>query len=316
MPRPHSRRRHGLSLIELLVVLALIGVLLGLLMSAVQNVRGAAGRLSCQNNLKQVALATHNYHAAHEHLPAEYRGTRFPHRMASIPWTVSLLPHLEQNDLHQSAMAAYASAPGYQSPPHTGLIRVVKPYTCPNDGRLSSPLTGSDGTTAAYGSYVGVVGVAADPRRGGTPPIPPNRMGVIFPVIVGAVGPVRFADITDGLSQTVMFGERPPPGRRLAGNWYTVDVPGEYGETDDGLCRGLSLPAYSATDTNRCRGPFQLGPGRVENPCDSYHFWSLHPGGANFAFADGSVKFLRYSAAGILPALATRAGGETVPGEW
>jgi prepilin-type processing-associated H-X9-DG protein len=156
----------------------------------------------------------------------------------------------------------------------------------------------------------------ADPGPNGTPPIPLHRRGVIFPVVVGFSGPVRFADITDGSSQTVMFGERPPPGRRLSGNWYTIDMPEVYLQVDDGLYRGLSLTAFSATNTNRCRAPFKFGPGRIENMCDSHHFWSLHPGGANFAFADGSVKFLRYSAADILPALATRAGGEVVPGDY
>ncbi|HLW66382.1 MAG TPA: H-X9-DG-CTERM domain-containing protein [Gemmataceae bacterium] len=61
-----------------------------------------------------------------------------------------------------------------------------------------------------------------------------------------------------------------------------------------------------------CRGPFHYGPGRIDNPCDSFHFWSLHPMGANFLFCDGSVHFIAYSAAEIMPALATRAGGEVV----
>jgi type II secretory pathway pseudopilin PulG len=137
------------------VVIALIGVLLGLLMSAVQNVRGAAARVSCQNNLKQVALAAHNYHTAHEHLPADFRFVPSANRRAAIPWTVDLLPHIEQEALHRSAMAAYAVANGYQSPPHVSLMAVVKLYTCPADDRLSAPLTDADSTTAAYGSYLG-----------------------------------------------------------------------------------------------------------------------------------------------------------------
>jgi prepilin-type processing-associated H-X9-DG protein len=61
-----------------------------------------------------------------------------------------------------------------------------------------------------------------------------------------------------------------------------------------------------------CSGPFRYGPGSVDNPCDRYHFWSLHPGGANFLFADGSARFLPYSAAPIMVALATRSGQETI----
>lgn len=65
-----------------------------------------------------------------------------------------------------------------------------------------------------------------------------------------------------------------------------------------------------------CTGPFRFGPGRTANPCDRYHFWSLHPGGAHFLFADGSVHFLPYAAASVMVPLATRAGGEVVNEEW
>lgn len=170
----------------------------------------------------------------------------------------------------------------------------MKVYVCPADGRLFSPLTDDFGITAAYASYVGIAGVTS-----------PN----------GVLGPspgIRFAEVTDGLSSTVMVGERPPPASLLAGRWYTAsfDTRGGMDRGPDGSMFVLS-PALIMDPA--CVGPiYSFRYGRLDNPCDRYHLWSLHPDGANFAFADGAVHFLPYSAAPLLPALTTRAGGEAV----
>lgn len=120
---------------------------------------------------------------------------------------------------------------------------------------------------------------------------------------------VSFGEITDGTSQTLLIGEKPPWGKHLDGNWYTVWVP------DPTFSGGISSqpivwPDYSSD--RGCARPIVFGPGRIDNPCDNLHFWSLHVGGGHFAFADGSVRFLRYSSRDVMPALATRAGGEVV----
>ncbi len=122
---------------------------------------------------------------------------------------------------------------------------------------------------------------------------------------------VRLAAITDGTSSTLLIGERPPYGKYLDGNWYSIwTVFGPHSPYGVGV---TSMEVADVSESHyACRGPFRYGPGRVENLCDSHHFWSLHPGGANFAFADGSVRFLPYSAEPIMVALATRAGGEVV----
>jgi prepilin-type processing-associated H-X9-DG protein len=73
--------------------------------------------------------------------------------------------------------------------------------------------------------------------------------------------------------------------------------------------RTLNILPYNTCPT----GPYSFGPGTMQNPCDTFHFWSLHSGGSNFLFADGAVRFLNYSAAPLLPALSTRAGGEPAP---
>jgi len=297
-PRPAS------TLVELLTVLAVLGVLVGLLLTAVQAARAAAVRISCSNNLRQLGLASHQYLDSYQTLPPS--STQLTNPVISrygVPWTVLLLPYLEQTALRETVEPAFIASGLVRNPPHVGLSTVVKVYTCPADARLVAPITDDMGYTAAYGSYLAVTGSGAYTRDG--PSITIEGNGAF-----GDVG-VRTAEITDGLSQTLLLGERPPPGVYLYGNWYTVYYP--YAFLFGQYSWGLTLTASLALDYNGCRGPFQFGPGRIENPCDSHHFWSLHPGGGWFAFADGSVHFLPYSARSILPALATRAGGEVIP---
>ncbi len=291
----HCNRR-GFTLIEVLVVLGVIGLLLGLLMPAVQNARSSAARISCQNNLKQVGLALQNYHGSFGHFPAgRPAGTIDPLKYPVVTWMAVILGQMDQSGLTSQTDRALKAAPTnpFADPPHVGLSAVVKPYTCPSDGRLAVALTDSDGILAGYSSYVGV--------RGGT-----KNDGTMtsFPA-------TRIADITDGTSNTIALAERPPPTTLQAGKWYTWLPPYgvwgiQYGPDESMEVVGGIVPG------EKCQGPIRFGPGRLDNRCDRYHFWSLHSGGANFAFADGSVRFLKYSAADILPALATRAGGESV----
>lgn len=288
------KSRPALSLVEVLVVIGIMGLLVGLTLSAIQAARGSAARVGCANNLRQLGLAATSYHDAHGALPQPYVTMwKFPGHDAILPWTNLLLPYLEQEALWRTLYAAYQTDAGYVNPPHVGLTTVVKVYTCPADGRLSAPIADDWGFTAAYSSYLGVVDT-------------PSR-----PTAMAHFGGVRFTDVTDGTNQSLLVGERPPPGRALSGNWYTNYLPDPSFPIRTGLHHGTGLSVRYEHDSGRCRGPFQFGPGRIENPCDSYHFWSLHSGGANFLFVDGSVHFLRYSAADILPALSTRAGGES-----
>lgn len=285
------RSRSAFTLIELLVVIGVSGILVSLLMCAVQQARASADRTACQNNLRQIALALHSFHDVNNGLPPP-AGTD---RLAELSWMGFILPYIEQDALWSATVHAFAiDRRAFHDPPHIGFQTVVKLYVCPADGRLLVPLTDEFGVTAAYTSYIGIAGVTT-----------PDG-------IFGSDPGVRFAEVTDGLGLTVMVGERPPPAPLLAGRWYTASYDASWGmdRGPDGTILIL-FPAFGTDPL--CIGPtYSFRYGRLDNSCDRYHLWSLHPQGANFAFADGAVHFLAYSEAPLLPALATRAGGEVV----
>jgi prepilin-type processing-associated H-X9-DG protein len=119
---------------------------------------------------------------------------------------------------------------------------------------------------------------------------------------------VRQLDVRDGTSNTLLIGERPPTFNYRFGWWYAGNGQNGTGSCDMVLgVRELAVSKYGCPP-----GPYHFAPTYIGAPCVQFFFWSLHDGGANFVFADGSVHFLTYQADSILPALATRAGGEIV----
>ncbi|MBA4065097.1 MAG: prepilin-type cleavage/methylation domain-containing protein [Isosphaera sp.] len=301
--------RRGFSLVELLVVIGVVGVLVGLLLPAVQRVRASAVRTACQNNLKQVGVALYAYESARGRFPPEGSpapppgGGFAPNPNQLLSWQALILPQVEQSELWEAAVRACRDdVLPFHNPPHAGYATVVPLYVCPADPRLRSPLRYPSGDEAAFTSYLGVEGYVDSARVRYLP----GMLGV--QLSPGA----RVAQVTDGTSQTVMVGERPPPASLQAGRWYArvadaaaVPNPGP----DEAMPAETPKPATEV----ECRlAGTRYGPGVVENPCDRYHFWSLHPAGANWLFADGSVRYLPYTARDLIPALATRAGGEVV----
>ncbi len=290
----------GFSLIELLVVIAIIGVLIGLTLSGVQKVRGASARTQCANQMRQLALGLHGYHDARGALPPGWTSEVGPERRdqyAFVGWTARILPNIEQQNLWQQIEQAFKTAPGggvWNSPHPTIIATPVALFGCPADDRTRTPRPLPGGRQAATTSYLGI----SDHR-------PYRYTGMLF--IDSAV---KLADTTDGTSSTLLIGERPPSADDRFGWWYRG-----WGQLQEGSAEMI----LSVRETNRSgdyascpTGPYYFMPGAFNHQCDMFHFWSPHTGGANFAFADGSVRFLRYSANDILPALATRAGGETV----
>lgn len=283
-------------------MLGIISLLLGLILPAVQSARAAGAKAGCQNSLKQIGLALHNYYSAHGRFPPlSYRTPpggglgHDPNQLLS--WLALILPQVDQAALWDvSVRACQADNNPFHNPPHVPYATVIPVYLCPADARLKSALPDpATGQLVAFSSYVGVSGSSA---RG---------LGVF-----GSDFGSRYEDITDGTSGTVMAGERPPPGSLQAGQWYSnvTDVSHDFERGPDGI---LAVDeAYHPGHITCGATPQQFGPGRIDNSCDRYHYWSLHPGGAQWLFADGSVRFLPYTTATLLPALATRAGGEVV----
>lgn len=289
-----QNRRSALTLIEVLIVIAIISTLIGLLLPAVQKVREAAARSQCQNNMKQIGLALHGYQAIQRTLPAGVTLNQPSEPFPRMTWLARILPYLEQEPLWQRTLAAYRQDyNALDNPPHIGLATPLPLYSCPSDGRASMPQNTHEGYRVALTDYVGVNGV--DQTR---------YDGVLYPG-----SSVRFADITDGLSETLLVGERPPSADFWYGWWYTGFGQGGSG-TPDYLLGARELNFGGVYVWYCPRGPAHFGSGQFNEQCDVSHFWSPHPGGANFLFCDGSVHFLAYTADSILPALATRAGGE------
>lgn len=283
--------RRGFSLIEVLVVLGVISLLLSMLLPAIQHARAAADKVACQSNLRQIGLALHLYHQDVGHLPPH----RSPSPWLSSPdsvftWSTLILAYIDQQPLWQDSLIALRTTTNcFQSPPHRGLGTLIPIYRCPTDGRMTSTHASPSGAAIAFTSYLGVAGGANN----------------VFDGTIGCYPDgASFASIFDGLSNTVMVGERPPPDEFDAGFCYTrVSNGGGYSRSGP----HNAMPMFTGG-----AGAFMFGPGRTDNPGDKMHFWSLHPKGANFLFADGSVRFISYSARGIMISLATRNGGEFV----
>lgn len=284
-----AKRRRGFTLIELIVVISIIGILTTILLAAVQQVRLAAARARCQDHLRQLGIAAHNYHAAHHSLPAgtSYASGRDPYPF--LCWHARLLPYLEQTPVWDMTVAAYAVEKDFTlSPPHAAARLGLSIFLCPLEIR-----TQSDGTGFGLTSYLGVSGATS--RK--------DWDGVLY-----LDSATRLTDVVDGTSNTLLVGERPPAAFRDLGWWY-----GGWGQRKDGSADStLSVREtnYYANAGGCPKGPYSFTRGQVNDQCDAFHYWSLHPNGANFVFCDGSVRFLSYPADAILPALATRAGGE------
>jgi len=298
--------RRGFTLVELLVVIGVIGVIVGLALPAVQAARDSASRAACQNRMRQLGVGLHNYHATHGRFPQSGFGVNPVAMGPAVPdevlsWMANILPYVEQQAIYDKAFAACRiERLPYLDPPHTGNSTPVTAYICPVDERLTRPLTTPSGRSVALASYIGVAGSASAPNI----PLRERAPGGGFDWQQA----IRLTDITDGTSSTIHVAERPPPDSAQAGNWYQTSWGRE------------NFPGPSGTMYYR-QTPFVVGdpcpssvygPGRTDNPCDRYHFWSLHRGGSNFLYCDGSMKYLPYTTAHpVMSALCTRAWNDS-----
>jgi prepilin-type processing-associated H-X9-DG protein len=289
-------RRQALTLVELLIVIGIIAILMGLLLPAVQMAREAARRTSCGSQMRQLGLAAANYESAKGRFPAGYTGPTAPRRFNT--WITTLLPYLEQSAVYDQMVADYAATPDPFANPsaHRGFGHTLPLLICPSSTSGWEPATDLTGYPAvAFTTYFGVNGQDFTTRDG----------------IFYLDSKTRTAEIRDGLSNTIMIGERPPSTDRWFGWWYAGY--GQLGTSSLDSLMGAHERNIGSRGNSICGGgPFSFRPGHSEFQCSSLHYWSQHPGGAQFVFADGSVKFLAYESADILPALASRTGGEVV----
>ena len=310
-----SSRRTGFSLIELLVVIAIIAILISLLLPALQKVREAASRTGCVNNLKQMAMACHQYHNTFKKFPSGNTSFGAPYYCWS--WQAMILPYIDQDSVFQQALAAANNNGAYPyepANPNPALAVRIELYNCPSDSRPMAP-TDIDGFTIAFTSYLGVSGLSADEAP--PDPDPTSRDGIFYFSSL-----VRIMDVLDGTSNTLLIGERPPSSDYLFGWWFAGGGYNQMGAAGDNVL-GVreynyvnhvfvinDMNAFTDVACDGSRVNYQQG--SIDDPCDQVHFWSVHPGGANFALADGSVRFIGYESDPILPALATRAGQEPI----
>ena len=293
-------RPKGFTLVELLVVIAIIGILIALLLPAVQAAREAARRMSCSNNLKQIGLGLHMYHDTNKCLPPGWiafdPSSGQPHWFGEPGWgwSARILPFVEQTALYKNLI--HLDLPITDPANAEARVEHIPTFRCPSDPgdetfvlEGGGPYVGSGSFSPvelAVGNYLGVFGTLdfhevcpSGPCDGGGP--------LIFQRAI------RFRDISDGLSQTFLVGER---SRKLApGTWVGLVTGGQH------------APA-------RIVGVATYPPNSEEQPEHYFHnFSSRHPSGTHFLSADGSVKLITETIdQQLYHALCTRDKGEVV----
>jgi prepilin-type N-terminal cleavage/methylation domain-containing protein/prepilin-type processing-associated H-X9-DG protein len=313
-----TTRRRGFTLLELLVVIAIIAVLIGLIVPAVQKVREAANRMVCANHLKQIALATHTFHDAHQKFPI---GGRPPVPGAAIPtgatnlW-VELLPHIEQGNLHDK-WDYNDNRNNVIGDRDATTAHVIKLLICPSDPLPADVVENSAAISPSwswgfYGmsSYGGSAGTRSFP-----PGSPPNFPGLSRDGIFWIGSSVLIGDITDGTSNTFLFGERyhrdPEFDLRqpvVLSGVAPITQLGKWGFVAGTPGIMVNVTLHSAAPINYRVPTGGNAPALLDRAAA---FGSGHSGGANFAYADGSVHFLSERTPPLmLQALSTRSGGE------
>ena len=340
-----ARAARGFTLIELLVVIAIIAVLIALLLPAVQAAREAARRAQCVNNLKQIGVAMHNYASAVGVFPPGYvsaidrtvldpcnqdaENSKSIDLGAGWAWGSMILPYMEQSALSNS-INFNLSVAFHQN--DTCSLTPLSAYLCPSDSGPSTvpvfadpPDPANPGSfnasnvvdTLARSNYVGMYGIGEICSQSGANDSPNNNGAGPLGQHAGMFyrnSRVGFADVTDGTSNTIAVGERSHNLSYVC--WPARSIGGWLGKTS-GVEGGTDLFDPSPEECwTQVLGPAGLEDGnRTINDPEAHveDYWSRHPGGADFLFADGSVHFLKSTISPVTwRAMATRNFGEVI----
>jgi len=315
LTNPRRARARAFTLVELLVVIAIIGVLVGLLLPAVQAAREAARRADCQNRMRQIVLAAHNYESAfkrfpgyageHAPLAVNYVGASARTNQRGVPWMVQILPFMEQEQLAINLNRMCDTTPGATPVAQVDqkfVEAVVSSYYCPSrrDAKaypLLAPFADKYGSFGARTDYAMNGGAALS--------VDPNNAGVDleFPGMWALGSRTSIKSVTDGTSKTLFIGEKAMSSIR-----YKLGT--DYGDRSP----IAGLPEYYGVTNSYVRFIARGSHSDIPDSCTSCHdFGSAHAPGWNGVMTDGSIRTISYNAdMNYLKAIASIAGGEIV----
>ena len=297
--------RSAFTLVELLVVIAIIGVLVALLLPAVQAAREASRRSKCQNQLKQMGIGVHNFHDTMNQLPPSRIGYEY------IGWTVLILPYMEQTNLYETFDLTKKISAQYES----SLKASVPVYVCPSRRMTGQFATSVDGTTkwlGSLGDYATVDGWSAD-----DPPYRRASATGMLVVTTSGVPPMKsqtnMASVTDGTSNTIMIGEKHVTIKEIGKEGTGGDGPilGSYAYSIIRVAGGKTMGA--TPNWPIAKGPYDTVGGQQIAVFGSWH----SAGTCNFVWGDGSVRPLNPNVSTVtLAQLACRNDGGVPSGDF
>lgn len=344
--------RRAFTLVELLVVIAIIGVLVALLLPAVQSAREAARRISCSNSLKQIGLGCLNYESTFKTLPPGSINAKGD-QQSGLAWTVQILPYMEQSNISKDAVERFKTSTDAYANHFTDLNQLMLPtYLCPSDPdlKLLQDKYAQEGTEAKLRkgmSYCGVSGSYYS-RTGECPKTRVTNVYCVWGNSGDGLGPNNFDGLliqgwpvaikkaTDGMSNTLLAGERTYQIRawmigaywKPSGGGGRVNAAATTPEGPQPVAALFAMKNITANVAlnhdpykgcyvghNNAQGDHPPVPDSTPRTltCNDLPFASHHPGGVNFVYGDGSVSLVSESIdVPVLLALASRNGGETV----